>query len=98
MSDQVSILVRQNRNVVGRLSLGTFRFEYEYEIEYEYEFLISKQSPPLNPNFSLLLTSRSGDCRGKIDVTSDHLKHANRIWNVVLVLKSKGPYYLLIIW
>ena len=55
------------------LLLGTFRFEYEYEIEYEDEFLISNQSSPLNPNSSLLLTSRSGDCRNKIDVTSDHL-------------------------
>ena len=79
--------------------IGTFSFEYEYEIEYEYEFLISNNSPPLNPNLSLLLTSRSGDCRNKIDVTSDHLKHANKIWkvvlvlNLVLVLKSKGLQY-----
>ena len=61
-----------------RVIIATFRFEYEYE------FLISNQSPPLNPHSSLLLTS--------IDVTSDHLKYANRIWKVVLVLKSKGPY------
>ena len=73
--------------------LGTFRFEYQYA------FLISNQSPPLNPHSSLLLTSRSGDCRNEIDVTSDHLKHANMIWEVVLeldlvlILISKGPYY-----
>ena len=36
--------------------------EFEYQIEYKYEFLISNQSPPLNPHSSLLLTSRSGDC------------------------------------
>ena len=75
------------------VTIGTFRLEYEYEIEYEYECLLSNQSPPLNPNPPLLLTSRSGDCRNKIDVTSDHLKHANRIWKVV-ELKSKGPSWL----
>ena len=51
--------------------IGTFRFEYEID-----KFLISNQSPPLNPNSFLLLTSRSGDARNKVFVTSDHLMHA----------------------
>ena len=71
--------------------LGTFRFEYEYEIEYEHKFLISNQSSPLNPHSSLLLSSRSRDCRNKISVSSDHLKQAEKISKVVLVLKSEGP-------
>ena len=60
-------------------SLNLKRFEHEHEIDYEYEFLISNQSPLLNPHSSLLLNSRSGDCRNKIGVISDHLKHVNKV-------------------
>ena len=88
---RVSVVLK--RTVKG--ILGTFRFEHENKVEYDYEFLISNQSHPLNPHSSLLLTSRSGVCRNKIDVASHHLNHANKIWKVILVLKSESSSYRL---